>query len=363
MRTLRRAALVSTAAACLALAGWVVGTTPYAAPAQAAQSAQFPMPDRAFRMRDGYMLPARIWPATPGVPPAGIILALHGFTDSRDAWEYPAPAFSAAGYTVIAPDQRGFGATATRGTWAGQRAMVADAAELASRIRAEHPGERLILMGESMGGAVTMCLAASAPATADAYVVESPAVWGRAEMEPGLRVALWAASSIAPAWRFSGGEVPVNVTASDNREALLRLAHDPLTLHGATMGMLRGLVDLMDSAQDAAALLPPHTLVLNGRRDQVVPQAAIAAAWDKLPTTIRRGFYLSGFHLLFRDTARALPTQDTLAWLANPAAWLPSGADINAAAWQADHAWQATTPAAAPATTLDAAAGRNPWPY
>ncbi|MEH6567775.1 MAG: alpha/beta hydrolase [Halioglobus sp.] len=37
------------------------------------------------------------------------VLLLHGFPDSNALWRHLIPALSAAGYTVIAPDQRGFG--------------------------------------------------------------------------------------------------------------------------------------------------------------------------------------------------------------------------------------------------------------
>ena len=313
-------------------------------------------------MRDGYALPARIWPSQTQ-PARGVILALHGFTDSRDAWEYPAPVFAAAGYTLGAPDQRGFGDTKTRGSWAGDRIMVADAAELAATLRKQDPGRRLIVMGESMGGAVAMCLAAETPAAADAYLLLSPAVWGRGQMTLPIRSALWAASSIAPNWRLTGREVPIDVVASDNREALLRLAHDPLTLRNVTTSMLRGLVDLMDRAQDAAAKLPASTLVLDGRRDQVIPPSATAVAWAKLPHAVRRGLYLGGYHLLLRDQDRALVLSDILAWLSIPDRWLPSGADVNAAAWAADDAWDAGAADILPAAALDGTGLRRVWPF
>ena len=361
---LRALVTVSTAAAVLALCLVLARAgLPYAASAQAAQSAAFPAPDQVFRMPDGFELPARVWRPPAGVAPRGVILALHGFTDSRDAWEYPAPGLAAAGYTVVAPDQRGFGATADRGVWAGQAVMIDDAAELARQLRARFPGQRLVMAGESMGGAVTMCVAARAPDTADAYVLISPAVWGRAQMALPVRGALWAAFAVAPGWKLTGTEVPLEIAASDNRDALLRLAHDPLTLRGATVRTLRGLVDLMDSAQAAARNLPPNTLLLNGRRDQVIPQQAIAAAWAKTPPGVRRAMYLNGYHLLLRDLDRALVEADVLAWLDDAQAWLPSGADINAAAWQADHAWDGEVSAAAPARLLDGTAGRATWPY
>ena len=358
---IRRRVAVSTAAALLLLAwvsGGVAGPAVSVVGSNLPASGPMPAPDMVFTMRDGFVLPARVWRPPAGVAPRGVVLGLHGFTDSRDAWAYAAPVFAAAGYTVVAPDQRGFGATADRGVWAGTQAMVDDAAELAGHLRAQYPGQRLVLMGESMGGAVVMCLAARAPVTADAYVLFSPGVWGRAQMAPGVRGALWAASHLAPGWKLTGQEVPLEIAASDNFQALLALAHDPLTLRGSTVLMLRGLVDLMDAAQDAAPHLPANTLVLNGRRDQVIPPPATAAAWAKLPAGVRRGFYLSGYHLLTRDLDRALVDADVLAWLDNPQGWLPSGADINAAAWRADHAWVDDAPA-----TLDGAGLRRVWPY
>jgi acylglycerol lipase len=320
-------------------------------------------PDLVFRMQDGATLPARLWRPPAGAKPAGIILALHGFTDSRDAWELPAPVFAAAGYTVIAPDQRGFGGTASRGIWAGERRLVDDAQQLTAQLRADYPGQRLVLLGESMGSAVAICLAVRNPKAADAYVLTSPAVWGRQQMPLSLRAALAIGAAVAPNWQLTGAEIPLDIAASDNREALLRLAHDPLTLRGSTVSMLRGLVDLMDDAQADSGRLPSNSLFLNGRRDQVVPLSATKAAWAHLPPPVRRGFYLNGFHLLLRDLDRALVETDILAWLADPYAWLPSGADINAASWQSDEAGTGTASPALPASALDGVFQRRIWPY
>jgi hypothetical protein len=102
---------------------------------------------------------------------------------------------------------------------------------------------------------------------------------------------------------------------------------------------------------------------LNGRRDQVVPLPAAEAAWSKMPGTVRRGFYLNGYHMLLRDLDRALVETDILSWLSDPHRWLPSGADINAAAWQSDHGWAASSPGGLPATALDGVGHRPVWPF
>jgi alpha-beta hydrolase superfamily lysophospholipase len=314
-------------------------------------------------MNDGMVLPARQWLPPAGAAWRGVILALHGYTDSRDAWELPAPVFAAAGYAVFAPDQRGFGDSPDRGAWAGTERMVDDAASVAAQLRTRYPGKRLIVMGESMGGAVAACLNARHPGAADATVLLSPAVWGWQQMDPRLAATLVMADAVAPGWRPNPGHVAIDISASDNFDALVRMGHDPLTLLRPSVASMRGVVDLMSDAQSAAAGLNGPVLILDGRRDQVVPPPATAAIWSHLPPGVRRGFYPNGFHLLLRDKDRALVEADILAWLTNQDAWLPSGADVAAGAWQADQAWLGNTQSALPAGRLDGLGLRKVWPY
>ena len=297
-------------------------------------------PDGDFVMRDGARLPYRAWmpPEPAGVAPWAVVLALHGFNDSRDAWEIPAPWFMRAGMALYAPDQRGFGQAPGRGRWPGAAALVDDAGEMARQLRARYPDSRLYLIGESMGGAALMRLATSrglAPGV-DGYVMAAPAVWGRAEMNIFLRSSLWIAVRVAPGWAIEGGG-PVQVWASDNRAALHRLSTDPLTLHATRMDTLNGLVDLMDGALAAARDFSGPALFLYGGKDELVPDHATRAAWRELEVSgdrqVRIAYYPHGYHLLLRDLGRAGPIGDTLAWIRDPAAPLPSRADLAAAAW------------------------------
>src|SRR4051812_41806042 len=157
----------------------------------------------AFVMPDGMRLPYRVW--LPEGQPWAVVLALHGMNDSRDAWEYPAPELAAQGVAVFAPDQRGFGDTNVRGFWPGGTALVDDARTMATLLRQLYPDARLFLMGESMGAAVLMCLAASEdPPPVDGYVLVAPAVWGRAEMNVFLRTSLWLFANLVPGFTLSG---------------------------------------------------------------------------------------------------------------------------------------------------------------
>jgi alpha-beta hydrolase superfamily lysophospholipase len=288
----------------------------------------------AFIMRDGAHLPYRQW--QPAGDPRAVALALHGFNDSRDAWEIPAPDLTAAGIALYAPDQRGFGAAPGRGLWAGAEAMTDDAADMAAALGRRHPGRPLFLMGESMGGAVLMRLATrpDAPSVAG-YVLVAPAVWGRARMNLFMRIGLSLAATFTPGLTVSRPPDFVKIYASDNADAIRRLRDDPLTIRETRFDTLKGLVDLMDDALAAAPRFRDRALFQYGGRDDIVPPEATRATWSALPPGPDRAFYPRGYHLLLRDLERAVPIGDIIAWIANPATPLPSGAEARAATWLA----------------------------
>ncbi len=300
-------------------------------------AAEHTVTDGWFVMTDGARLPYRVW--RPDGPPLRVMLALHGFNDSRDAFELAGPALARAGAMVYAPDQRGFGAAPGRGQWAGAEVMTADAATMLRSIAARHPGLPLVALGESMGGAVLMNLAdqPAAPPVA-ATVLAAPAVWGRAQMALLLRAGLWVVSHTMADMSVTGGG-PVHVWATDNLTALRRLGRDPLTLRTTRFETLAGLVDLMDDALRASSRQRAPTLCLYGAHDALVPRHAMAAAWRGMERSgaVRLAYYPAGYHLLLRDLNRDVPLTDILAWLANPGiSVLPSGADLAARYWMRD---------------------------
>lgn len=316
---------------CLALLLLLSGCVAHLTPAGPAVTPPHATTD-AFVMPDGARLPYRTW--LPDVAPWAVVLALHGMNDSRDAWEYPAPDLAAAGVAVYAPDQRGFGDTADRGYWPGTATLVADARDMAGLLHRRYPHAKLYLMGESMGAAVLMCLAASPdPPPAAGYVLIAPAVWGRAEMNPFLRAGLWVFANLIPGFTVTGAVA--HRVASDNTEAIRRLSRDPLTIHETRFDTIRGLVDLMDSALAAAPHDHAPALLLYGGKDQLIPDKATAATWRALPPGPVRAFYPAGYHLLLRDLERVTPIEDVLAWMRRPDTPLPSGADRAAGVWLA----------------------------
>ncbi len=306
-------------------------------------------PDLVWTLPDGARVPVRAW--LPAGPTRAVVLALHGINDSRDAWELPGPTLAARGIAVYAPDQRGFGEAPERGHWAGSDRLVDDAAAMVRLLAASDPRTPLYVMGESMGGAVAMCLAARPdPLPVSGFVLLAPAVWSRDQMSPLMTGSLWTAATVLPDWQLTGRELPLHVRASDNLEALYRLSYDPLTLKGTRASELRGLVSLMTRAAAAAPRLRGAVLVAYGGHDDLVPPAAMAATWDRLPGEVRRAFYPEGYHLLMRDRDRQAVIGDVASWIGDTRRALPSGADVAQSAWLAGRSWQAKVPVWLPAS-------------
>jgi alpha-beta hydrolase superfamily lysophospholipase len=192
-----------------------------------------------------------------------------------------------------------------------------------------------------MGGAIAILAAERAPPV-DRYVLLAPAVWSRAQMNALMRGGLWLAGRTMPAMSVGGGVG--GVVASDNDAALRRLARDPLVLRRSRVDAALGLVDLMDRAAPAlpscclgtgGARVP--VLLLYGAQDSVVPPRPTRAALRAIPpeAPIRIAVYAEGFHLLLAGNDRAAVVGDVLAFVADPAARLPSSAEEAAPDWLA----------------------------
>jgi acylglycerol lipase len=274
---------------------------------------------------DGTTLPLSVW--RPQAAPRAIGLALHGFNDYSQAFVEVGTFLAAAGIATYAYDQRGFGATAQRGIWPGTDRLLDDARTVAALLRQAHPGLPLYLLGESMGGAVAMSVLAETPAAADGTVLVAAAVWGRATMNPLQRSLLWLLTHSVPGWRLSGRGL--GLTASDNEAMLRALGEDPLVLREARVDALWGLANLMDRALAAAPGLAVPALVLYGERDEIIPLRPVCRMLATLTASARVALYPNGYHMLTRDLDAAVVLEDLAAWLADPAAPLPSGFEAN----------------------------------
>ena len=285
-----------------------------------------------FRMADGAVLPYRVW--RPAGRPRAAILALHGFNDYSRAFEEPGAFWAKRGIVTYAYDQRGFGDAPYPGHWAGVDTLIRDLAAAIRLVRGRHPGIPFIVLGESMGGAVIMAALASAtPPRADGVILSAPAIWSRTTMPLWQRIGLAVMSHTVPGMKVSGrglGRRP-----SDNIAMLRRLARDPKVIKRTRIDAVYGLVNLMDAALVAAPKLRRDTLMLYGKREEIIPDGARRALEARLPPAacnLRMVEYDSGYHMLLRDLKAERVLTDVAAWIGDRHGPLPSGAERRLAA-------------------------------
>ena len=285
-----------------------------------------------FIAADGTVLPLRSW--LPEGAPKAVVLALHGFNDYSNGFAIPAWDWAAEGIATYAYDQRGFGAAPQRGQWAGTAALAEDATVAARLLRQRHPGVPLYLLGESMGGAVSIVAMTSAERPpVDGLILVAPAVWGKQTMPWWQRAGLWIAS-VVPPMHVSPKSVSIVRQASDNIPMLRAYSADPMVIKETRTDAVVGLTDLMTQALDAARRLDAPTLVLYGEKDEIVPRGPVAQMVAALPpearTRQRVALYRNGWHMLLRDLDGARVGRDVAAWMTSRSAPLPSGADKDA---------------------------------
>lgn len=285
------------------------------------------MTHNAVYTADGADLPLRRFLPTEGDPKA-VIIAVHGFNDYSAAFGDPGLFFRKRGIALYAYDQRGFGDAPLRGRWAGQDRMIADLQTVVALVRDAHPAKPLFVMGESMGGALTMVAASGARRLdVDGIILVAPAVRGRATLTWLQRAVLDTVSTLLP-W-FSVTAEGLRIVPSDNYRMLVQLSHDPLIIKRTRADAVRGLVDLMDSASRAADRLAVPALILAGERDEVITPAPTCRMLTRLPAKPpapwRFVLYPRGYHMLLRDRDADLVMTDIVRWIEDRQASLPSG--------------------------------------
>lgn len=276
---------------------------------------------------DGLELPGRIWPAATEEPKA-VAIALHGFNDYSAAFDTMGPLLANKGIQLYAYDQRGFGEAPGRMAWAGATRMLEDLMDAVTVIRQRHPTLDLVLIGESMGGALALdAVAAPYPIDVDRVVLIAPAVWGHSTMGPLERGLLASLNATIPGFHIT---FQARIAATDNIETMRRLWRDALVIKGAKVSTLNGLVGLMETGLQQARHLKLPALIVYGGRDQIVSRGPTCRMLRGLPADNQAqiAVYPGGHHMLTRDKGGDVVVADIAQFALTASARLPSSQTV-----------------------------------
>lgn len=285
--------------------------------------------DDRFVARDGAILGLSTWAPAHGVPIKSVIIALHGMNDYARAFELAGPYWARQGSITYAYDARGFGRSPDRGIWGGQELILDDLRTAIGVARVKHPSLPITLVGESMGAATILAaMGEASPPQVDSIVLIAPAVWGWSNLPLAYRMSLWVTAHTPVSLRPLNPPRAVvrKITASDNVAMLQRLGRDPNMLFATRLDAVYGLVNLMERAFKSASKVPPHTLVLYGSKDQIIPRPSVERTVARLPPNIQSVEYPNGYHMLTRDLQAERVWQDIAAFMFDPTKPVPSRA-------------------------------------
>ena len=246
----------------------------------------------------------------------GAVLVLHGFGDTPQSVAGLARALHADGWTVRAPLLPGHGRALAAFAASGAAAWRAAVREAHAALAATHGP--VAIVGQSMGGALAVELAASLGGACPALVLLAPylaaprAVRWCARLAPALARAV-------PAFSTDGGA---------------RSIHDPLARTEAlglglvTPGLVRELVRVVDGARAALPHVAAPTRVVQSALDHRIAPADATAAFARLGAAtgaVTRLDWLEGCgHVVAVERERERVFARTGEWLATHAARAPS---------------------------------------
>jgi len=248
----------------------------------------------------------------------GVIIALHGFNDYSNFIKDSVTFFNNHKLAVYSYDQRGFGETLTRGRWSGSQTLLNDLTTFIELVKKRHKDTPLFVLGDSMGGAVTIItMAQEHPPKVSGVILVAPAVWARSEMPFYQRFFLWIGAHTLP-WKKVTGEA-LEITASDNIEMLKELGKDPLVIKKTRIESLYGLSNLMDAAYNSAEQLHINSLILYGKKDEIIPKKPVIEFYKRLPSAGQEQqqmiLYENGYHMLLRDLQAEVVSEDIVDWI------------------------------------------------
>lgn len=112
--------------------------------------------------------------------PKAVFLLVHGLGAHSERWEFLSEFFLRGGYSSYAIELRGFGETkGLKGHVDSFNIYLEDIRCLHNIILREHPGKKVFLLGESMGGLISFLIAISQPDLFDGLICISPAFLSR----------------------------------------------------------------------------------------------------------------------------------------------------------------------------------------
>jgi carboxylesterase len=234
--------------------------------------------------------------SSPGGGPHGA-LVLHGYTGSPVSMRPMAEALADAGFAVELPRLPGHGTHPEDLAQTGWADWLAEAERRLEALQARTPDGKVVVVGLSMGGALTLALGEAHPELAGIVPINAP-VQGPEGLMEGVAAML------------EGGAEMIDSIGGD-------IADPDADEVSYDQTPLRPLLSMLEAGADVRERLGEvrcPALVITSRQDHVVPPVDSDAIADALGGPVERLWLEKSFHVATLDYDRAEVEAATIAF-------------------------------------------------
>jgi len=245
-----------------------------------------------------------------------VLLLIHGLGAHSARWDFLAGFFAERGYASYAIELRGFGRTKERprGHIDSFDIYERDILHLAEIVGREHPGRKIVLLGESMGALIAFNLACRHPETFAGQVLISPVFKNGIKFPLSAYMTLVTNILIRPRKTIAIPFTSAMCTRDASYCQVMEANPDELRL--ASLKLLMNIMGEQRKAKRLAKGLTVPTLVQVAGQDQLVDARAERKMFEKLNVQDKTLLdYPEMFHALSIELGRERVFQDILDWI------------------------------------------------
>ncbi|HEX7500665.1 MAG TPA: alpha/beta hydrolase [Polyangia bacterium] len=244
------------------------------------------------------------------------LVMVHGYSAHCGLYRHVAAAFASAGMAVTQFDCRGHGrSSGRRGHIVDFDEYVDDLAMIVDWARQQNAGKPWVLLGHSMGGAISLAFVLDKARREKPSRLALAAPWLKLKMKVSApkRAAANIAARVLPTLTMPNGLTAENL--SRNPLVLAGFDKDPLVHHVATAGWFMAALRAQARIRLQAKELHVPTLLLLAGGDRIVANEATLAFAREAGPIVEVRDYPELFHELFLEPEADVVLADISKWL------------------------------------------------
>ncbi len=238
----------------------------------------------------------------PNRPLKGLIVAVHGLGLYSGAYTAFGERIQKEGYGLVSFDVRGFGSY--RNDEVTQKldllAAVSDIQRILSEMRSDYPEIPLILLGESMGGAIVLRIASESPGLVDAVISSVPSGSRYQARKTAFKVALKFLNQKHE--QFDVGSTVVKQATADMDLRDMWEGDSQMRMKLSPSELLNFQNFMSDNVKAATKISKTPVIIFQGFSDNLVKPMGTLAIYQAIPNKDKDMIFIGrAEHLIFEE--------------------------------------------------------------